>query len=259
MTEEKVRNIRKTSFAWFEKEIFELGLSVHAIAVYMVLVRYSDHDSQKCFPGLQKIAEKLNCSKNTIIKAIKELEKSKAIQVQRSPVKDGKTTNVYLMVSLPEVVQDVNQGSAGDALGVVQDVDSINNQYYQQSINNLPPFSLSGEKPVEKVSKSKPKPVKETDPRQHLFIKGLQSYWNHFNDETLKMPFAKRMPAVLGDLLKANPHLSIEDFIQCLRNRADSQGIIPTEDPVSWVSSLLKYHAGPLDKFGKPITKGRVA
>lgn len=147
MLKEIPRSIRTTPFAWFDKQIFDLGLSLKAIATYMLLVRYSDKDTQKCFPGLNGMSERLGCSKTTLVQAIKELEDVKAVSVQRSTGADGNQVNVYLLLDLQKttlvqnldkgVVQNLDKGCSESGQPLVQNLDNNNNQFKQESFNNL--------------------------------------------------------------------------------------------------------------------------
>lgn len=58
----------------------------------------------------------------------------------------------------------------------------------------------------------------------------------------------------LALLLKSNPGWTKDDIVRMVRNRFDSEGIAPSR-PRSWIPKLDAYAAGPLDRFGKPITE----
>lgn len=55
---------------------------------------------------------------------------------------------------------------------------------------------------------------------------------------------------------------SVETWQKCIRNRFDSDGIIPGDPPENWIPKLAKYVSHPLNKFGngpKEIGNGNVS
>lgn len=84
------------------------------------------------------------------------------------------------------------------------------------------------------------------------FQQELFAYWNGQNPEGPKSGWEKRDSAVLRGLLESHPDLQLEDFKKCLRNRAHSQ-VNPAELPHTWLRDVLKFAAGPLDRYGKPL------
>ena len=69
-----------------------------AIQVYAILARYADREGT-AFPGRPLIAERAQCSIDTVDRALRELEALKAIEVQRTKKPDGSyERNVYTLL-----------------------------------------------------------------------------------------------------------------------------------------------------------------
>ena len=74
-------------------------LSPLTALTYFALCRHANTETQECFPSIELIAEELNISKPTVIKAIKELEKWNIISVTRSKKSDGtQSNNIYVLL-----------------------------------------------------------------------------------------------------------------------------------------------------------------
>lgn len=82
--------------------IDDSDLSLHELAVYMVLLRFRDHKTGKCHPGMTTIADRARISKRAVIRAIEGLERREMIQVhRRSTITDNKP-NVYTVAVATE-------------------------------------------------------------------------------------------------------------------------------------------------------------
>lgn len=70
-------------------------LSLHELAVYIVLLRFRDPKTGKCFPGMTTIADRARISRRAVMRAIEDLERREMIRVERrSSLKENKP-NVY--------------------------------------------------------------------------------------------------------------------------------------------------------------------
>lgn len=99
------------------------------------------------------------------------------------------------------------------------------------------------------------KPAKvEPDPRHAACRELLERYWKHAN-HGLEMPWSASEAKALAELLRANPGLMPDQFHLCLRNRFKSD-VAQSERPRKWLASAIDYHAGPLDRYGKPKAQG---
>jgi hypothetical protein len=97
-----IRDHRTNPCLWIETKLFDEnieGIGVFAWAVYTVLVRHANNGNQKCSPSQERIALLLNCSRNTVAKAIKTLvdhrlitleEKDKVGDPARPGARDGR-------------------------------------------------------------------------------------------------------------------------------------------------------------------------
>ena len=79
-------------------------LTAHELLVYLVLHRYRNPNTGKCFPGMQTIADASRISLNTARKTIKALEGKGIISVERVKAVGSKTndSNKYTVGILPE-------------------------------------------------------------------------------------------------------------------------------------------------------------
>lgn len=80
--------------------IDDSDLTAHEMAVFIVLLRFRDPKTGKCFPGMATIADRARISKRAVIRAIEGLEAKKAISVERRSTITDNRPNVY-QVALP--------------------------------------------------------------------------------------------------------------------------------------------------------------
>lgn len=122
------------------------GLSPESQAVFMWICFHSD-EYGRCFPSRTTLANESGCSVRTVDNSIETLI-NKGILLKKTR-KDGKKnlTSIYQIMIVEKeeteyfdggVVQEVHEGSAGGALGVVQEV--------QRELNPLEPNILKKEK-----------------------------------------------------------------------------------------------------------------
>lgn len=101
-----------------------------------------------------------------------------------------------------------------------------------------------------KNKNTSPKPKKEPDPRHTPFKKLLAEYWKYKNPANPEMPWDKPEAGQLGNLLKASPNLTVEQFRLLLRNRAKSE--VAHGDRVhTWLANITKF-SEPINQYGKP-------
>jgi hypothetical protein len=89
----------------------------------------------------------------------------------------------------------------------------------------------------------------EADSRFKPFVDIISRYWSDKN--SVPLVWDKSEGKNLKLLLAASPHLTVEQFARCLANRADSEGVAHGERPRAWLSDVLRYANGPLDRFGR--------
>lgn len=80
-----------------------------AICVYHFLASFTDK-SQSCFPSQIFIAEKLGCSRSSVNKAVKKLEKVELIKI----LKRKKYHCVYNLLEVRCIAEDTKMSSQGN-------------------------------------------------------------------------------------------------------------------------------------------------
>jgi len=110
------------------------------------------------------------------------------------------------------------------------------------------------------TEKEKSKPASRTkhskaDPRFKPFVDVISRYW--LDKNTIPLVWDQSEGKALKLLLAASPHLTAEQFAECLANRADSEGIAHGDRPRVWLGNVQRYANGPLDRFGKTMEVAR--
>ena len=92
-------------------EIFSLGLSAGAIAVYGFLLLREDRRSYQCVASYRTIGEAVGMSVNTVRKYVTELEDRGLIRTERTTVttRDGRTLNGCLRYYILPIQMSINQ------------------------------------------------------------------------------------------------------------------------------------------------------
>ena len=92
-------------------EIYQLGLSHGAIAVYGYLLRIEDRRTYQCHPSYATIGKAVGMSNNTVRKYVQEWEERGLIRTERTTVtlKDGRTRNGTLLYTILPPEQAVEQ------------------------------------------------------------------------------------------------------------------------------------------------------
>ena len=90
-------------------EIFRLGLSEGAIAVYAYLLYCEDRETYQCYPSYTTIAGAVNKSKNSIRKYVAELAARRLIETEHTTVtlKDGRKHNGSLKYTILPITEAV--------------------------------------------------------------------------------------------------------------------------------------------------------
>lgn len=92
--------------------IDDSSLSLHEMAVYTVLLRFRDHKTGKCYPGMATIADCARVSRDTVKRTIPTLEAKGMIRVTRRREGTKNLPNVYevaLAAENPEFVWEKSQ------------------------------------------------------------------------------------------------------------------------------------------------------
>lgn len=77
--------------------LFDKNISRMAMLVYWALAARTFKGKEACFPALGTIADEAHCSKNTAIKAIRELEGLEYIRVERAHKGSRKRNRYFLL------------------------------------------------------------------------------------------------------------------------------------------------------------------
>lgn len=184
----EIRDARSKNWFYLDNEILEVyggkdkedkGIGIHAIGVYMVLAKHANNDTQQCKPSYQTIATILGVSRNTVITAIKTLEKACIISIeQRISHEKNKptTTNIYTLKNIkraapipPYEPGGLTNGPPRPGGGIPLDQDlvyprppGVPKQHYSDNttLNNTT-NTMAAVADSAKADKTNPAPVKE--------------------------------------------------------------------------------------------------
>lgn len=92
-------------------EIFQLGLSHGAIAIYGYLLRIEDRSTYQCHPSYATIGKAVGMSRNTVRRYVQELEERGLIRTERTSIitRDGRKRNGSLLYTILPWRQAVEQ------------------------------------------------------------------------------------------------------------------------------------------------------
>lgn len=92
-------------------EIYSLGLSSTAIAVYGYLLRREDRKTYQCLASYRMIGEAIGRSVNTVRKYVLELEERSLIRTERTTIttRDGRRQNGCLRYTILPVQMSIDQ------------------------------------------------------------------------------------------------------------------------------------------------------
>jgi len=92
-------------------EIYSLGLSSSAIAIYGYLLRRENRETYQCLASYRMIGEAVGMSVNTVRKYVMELEERKLIRTERTTVttQDGRKQNGCLRYTILPIQMAIDQ------------------------------------------------------------------------------------------------------------------------------------------------------
>lgn len=92
-------------------EIYSLGLSSTAIAIYGYLLRREDRKTYQCLASYRMIGEAIGKSVNTVRKYVMELEERGLIRTERTTIttKDGRRQNGCLLYTILPIQLVIDQ------------------------------------------------------------------------------------------------------------------------------------------------------
>lgn len=88
----------------------EMGL--HELAVYIVLLRFRDPSTGKCFPGIATIADRARLSTRSVRRAIADLEGRGVIEVDRRSTITDNRPNIYHVAVASEAPEHIWESTA---------------------------------------------------------------------------------------------------------------------------------------------------
>jgi hypothetical protein len=95
----------------------------------------------------------------------------------------------------------------------------------------------------------------KTDPRFRTFQEEFFRFWEMVNPGLGKCNWVGADDKALHVLLARSPDLTLEQFKGILMHRAQSEGIVYTEPPGTWLGGAIKYVETALDRYGKPLER----
>ena len=106
-------------------EIYSLGLSAEAIAVYGFLMRIENRQTYQCTASYRTIGHATGMSVNTVRKYVVELEERGLITTERTTVttRDGRILNGclrYTILPIQQVVEAYHQRQLAEADGMLE-------------------------------------------------------------------------------------------------------------------------------------------
>lgn len=92
-------------------EIYQLGLSSGAIAVYGYLLRIEDRTTYQCHPSYATIGDAVGMSNNTVRKYVMELEERGLIRTEHTSIitQDGRKQNGSLLYTILPIQFSIDQ------------------------------------------------------------------------------------------------------------------------------------------------------
>ena len=89
----------------------EIGPS--SLMVYAFIAKYADYRSRKAFPSIDTLAQDCNLSRNTVMKAIRDLSKAGLLKVTKEKTPNGYQKSTYTLMSKIDKAQCKNSTELG--------------------------------------------------------------------------------------------------------------------------------------------------
>ena len=106
-----IRDLRDGKFLWIDKTALRFiseNAGTLGVAVYSWLCYYANFKAQDCFPSITTLAYHCGVSRRTIMRAVKQLERLKAVSIER---KKGKP-NIYKLLNVMSAAKSYPQSSS---------------------------------------------------------------------------------------------------------------------------------------------------
>ena len=109
----------ETKFSIVPEWVLYSSISDRGIRLYAVLARYANQATHTCFPARSTLAERLNCSTDSVDRALKELTDIGAVSIAAQFSDEGdRASNLYTVHVTQGVAARVRGGSRTGAAGV---------------------------------------------------------------------------------------------------------------------------------------------
>jgi len=92
----EVRDRRNGSWFWCQNEVLKAKLPHTIKLTYFALCSYANKNTETCYPSIGKVAGIAGISKSSVIRAVKTLEKGKAIRIKKEKGK----VNQYILLKI---------------------------------------------------------------------------------------------------------------------------------------------------------------
>jgi biotin operon repressor len=181
----QIRDLKNCRWYWIDKAVIQEytpKIGAIGIAVYNFLASMAD-SNQKCFPSQRYIAEKLGCSRATVNKAVKVLEKHGLIKIE----KKNRYHCTYLLLKVRCKAEETQVSTTGNS--DVSRMDTNDNKRIKNIIN------------IDKGENWAPKyrTFKEFRPRtkEEVIALDLAEELEDYKGLPLYISFAKKYPEAL--------------------------------------------------------------
>lgn len=117
----KVRDKRRRGWFWMDNAVVDdhgAKLGAYAIAVYAVLCRHASNDDGTCQVGINTIGRKIGCSRNSVKRALRELEDSRLIEVVPQFDGDWQHASEYVILDASASIPGSPDDRGHDVTGV---------------------------------------------------------------------------------------------------------------------------------------------
>ena len=118
-------------------EIYQLGLSHGAIAVYGYLLRIEDRRTYQCHPSYRTIGKAVQLSENTVRKYVAGLEEKGLIRTEPSTIttKDGRVRNGSLIYTIRPIQEAMELNYQRQFLQVERDMERAKTEKQLAELN----------------------------------------------------------------------------------------------------------------------------
>lgn len=156
-----VRDNRRPGWGWFNYEVLDdygALIGAHGLAVYMVLVRFANNETQASWPAIPTIADKTGLSESTVRRTLVKLQEVGLITIEAQHDSEGRQRpNCYTLVHVTNrAVTQTPTGVShrqGEGVTLTPEQDLVNKTYKNESEAPAPGLP---DRPIHPVPKGTP-------------------------------------------------------------------------------------------------------